>query len=58
MDFKQMSEEWKTLAEQIAELQRQLVEVTRERDYFKAACEMADALRNQPSEQERRRVRR
>lgn len=53
-----MSEEWKTLAEQIVELQRQLVEATRERDYFKAACEMADARINQKVEQERRRVRR
>lgn len=34
------------LAQQIADLQRQLAEVTKERDQYKRACELADALRN------------
>lgn len=33
-----------SLAEQIADLQRQLEEVTRERDQYKRACELNDAL--------------
>lgn len=32
--------------EKLEAMQRQLVEVTRERDHYKAACALADALRN------------
>lgn len=53
-----MSKEWEALAAQIRDLQRQLAEITAERDQYKAACELADALRNTQVEQERRRVRR
>ena len=40
-----MSEEWKTLAQQIADLKRQLAEVTRDRDIYKAAYELEQAIR-------------
>lgn len=40
-----MSEEWKTLAEQIAGLKRQLADITRERDQYKAMCDLHDAQR-------------
>lgn len=40
-----MSEEWKTLAQQIADLKRQLDQVTRERDTYKAAYEFQDLQR-------------
>lgn len=35
-----MSEEWKTMAQRYADLQRQLAEVTAERDQYKAAYEL------------------
>lgn len=38
-----MSEEWKSLAQQIADLKRQVAELTRERDMWKSACELRDA---------------
>lgn len=40
-----MSEEWKSLAQQIADLKRHLAEVTRERDQYKVAYELQDAQR-------------
>jgi hypothetical protein len=40
-----MSEEWKTMAQRFAELQRQLAEVTAERDQYKAAYELQDLQR-------------
>lgn len=40
-----MSEEWRTLAEQIADLKRQVADLTRERDHYKLICELHDAQR-------------
>ena len=40
-----MSEEWKSLAQRYADMQRQLAEVTRERDQYKAAYELQDLQR-------------
>lgn len=41
-----MCKDWESLAEQIRNMQRQLAEVTAERDHYKRACERADQLRN------------
>lgn len=35
-----MSEEWKSMARQVADLRQALAEVTRERDQYKAAYEL------------------
>lgn len=41
-----MSEEWKTMAKRYADLQRQLADVTRERDQYKAAYELQQQAAN------------